>query len=70
MWIPRSGFSVRSIAMILIEVSSSAYHSGMLTLGTQQPKEEETSRRFYTEQHKCYWGIALPARTMDVCILN
>jgi transposase len=26
--------------------------------------------RFYTQQHRFYCGIDLPARTMDVCILN
>ena len=26
--------------------------------------------RFYTTQHPFYCGIDLPARTMDVCILN
>jgi hypothetical protein len=31
---------------------------------------EETSRRFYTQQHPYYCGIALHTRTMDVCILD
>jgi transposase len=42
----------------------------MLALGKQQPKEEETLMRFYTEQHQFYCGIDLHARTMYVCILN
>ena len=26
--------------------------------------------RFYTPQHTFYWGIALHARSMDLCVLN
>jgi transposase len=32
--------------------------------------EEETSRRFYTQQHPFSCGIALHARTMSLCILD
>jgi transposase len=42
----------------------------MLALGTQQPKEEETSRQLYTGQHKFYCGIDLHARPMYLCIMN
>jgi transposase len=43
----------------------------MLALGKhEQPKEEETSMRFYNERHKFYCGIDLHARTMYLCVLN
>jgi Transposase len=32
--------------------------------------EQETSRRFYTNQHKFDCGIDLPARSMDVCLVS
>src|SRR5205085_9866839 len=32
--------------------------------------KEETSMRFYTQQHQFYCGIDLHARTMYLCILN
>src|SRR5256712_3654708 len=32
--------------------------------------KEETSRRFYTQQHPFYCGIDLHARTMYLCILD
>jgi transposase len=32
--------------------------------------KEETSRRFYTQQHPFYCGIDLHARTMSLCILD
>jgi hypothetical protein len=56
--------------LILMEAPSSAYHSGMLALGKQQPQEEETLMQFYTGQHKFYCGIDLHARTMYLCIMN
>ena len=34
------------------------------------PIKEETSMRFYTEEHEYYCGIDLHARTMYVCILD
>jgi hypothetical protein len=32
--------------------------------------QEETSMRFYTNQHQFYCGIDLHARSMYLCILN
>jgi transposase len=37
---------------------------------TLVPNKEETSMRFYTNQHPYDCGIDLHARTMDVCILD
>jgi hypothetical protein len=42
----------------------------MLALDKPPPKEEETSMRFYTAQHKLYCGIDWHARTMYVCIVS
>ena len=55
----------------MIEASPAAYPSGMLAVGTTQVNQkEETSMRFYTNQHQFYCGIDLHARTMYVCILR
>src|SRR5919198_5734143 len=55
----------------MIEASPAAYPGGMLTLGKELlTKEEETSMRFYTNQHPFYCGIDLHARSMYVCILS
>src|ERR687888_662170 len=55
----------------MIEASPAAYPSGMLAVGkTKVNKKEETSMRFYTNQHQFYCGIDLHARTMYVCILS
>ena len=43
----------------------------MLAVGMQhEPTKEETSRRLYTTHHPLYCGIALHARSMDVCIVS
>ena len=66
-----SFFRVRSTALILIEAPSSAYRRGMLRAAqTLVTNKEETSMRFYTQQHPFYCGIDLHARTMYLCILD
>src|SRR6266850_6262159 len=58
-------------ALILIEAPSSAYRRGMLRAAqTLVTHKEETSMRFYTQQHPFYCGIDLHARTMSLCILD
>src|SRR5260370_13996613 len=58
-------------ALILIEAPSSAYRRGMLRAAqTLVTNKEETSMRFYTQQHPFYCGIDLHARTMYLCILD
>src|SRR5919198_1019639 len=55
----------------MIEASPAAYPSGMLAVGENKVnKKEETSMRFYTNQHPFYCGIDLHARSMYVCILR
>src|SRR2546430_2152263 len=57
--------------LILIEAPSSAYHGGMLRVAKPfVTNKEETSMRFYTQQHPFYCGIDLHARTMYLCILD
>ena len=57
--------------LILIEAPSSAYHGGMLRVAKPLVmNKEETSMRFYTQQHPFYCGIDLHARTMSLCILD
>jgi transposase len=57
--------------LILIEAPSSAYRRGMLRAAqTLVTNKEETSMRFYTQQHPFYCGIDLHARTMYLCILD
>jgi len=50
----------------MIEASPSAHLSGMLALGTTLTHDRGGDlRRFYTNQHQCYCGIDLHARSMD-----
>jgi len=42
----------------------------MLSLGKVTHKRGEDLMRFYTNQHRFYCGIDLPARTMSVCLLS
>ena len=55
----------------MIEASPCADHGGRLALGstlTHLPGGD--LRRFYTTPHPFYCGIALQARSMDVCLVN
>jgi hypothetical protein len=61
---------VGSMPLIMIEVSPSAYPSGMLALGKATHKRGGDLMRFYTNQHQFYCGIDLHARSMYVCILS
>jgi len=64
-------FPVAWMRLIMIEASPSAYPSGMLAVGKEPfTKEEETSMRFYINQHPFYCGIDLHARSMYVCIVS
>jgi hypothetical protein len=57
--------------MILIEAPSPADQRGMLRVAqTLVTNKEETSRRFYTQQHPFYGGIDLHARTRYLCLLD
>src|SRR5215470_5135730 len=42
----------------------------MLTLGIQHWLQRRDLMRFYTNQHACYCGIDLHARSMYVCIVH
>ena len=42
----------------------------MLGLGTATHKRGGDLRRFYTQQHRCYCGLDLHARSMYVCLVN
>jgi hypothetical protein len=56
--------------LILLQASSAALCSSMVTLPKIHPHKEETWLNFYTRQHKQYCGIDLHARAMYVCILD
>jgi hypothetical protein len=62
--------SVHWNRLILIQASSAALCSGRVAISKIHPPKEETWRNFYTQQHKHYCGIDLPARAMSVCILD
>jgi hypothetical protein len=55
---------VRCSRVIMIEVSPSAYPSGMLALGNATDNRGGDLMRFYTNQHEFYCGIDLHARSM------
>jgi transposase len=61
---------IGSVPLIMIEVSPSAYPSGMLASGKATHKGGGDLMRFYTNQHQFYCGIDLHARSMYVCIVN
>jgi transposase len=62
---------VRCSILIMIEVSPSAYPSGMLAVGKSRfTKEGGDLRRGYTNPHKFYGGIDLHTRAMDVGIVS
>src|ERR687891_157626 len=55
----------------MIEASPSAYLRGLLVLGTTLTHSRGGDlMRFYTNQHQCYCGIDLHARSMSVCLLS
>src|SRR3989442_8751296 len=57
--------------LIFIEAPSSADNGGRLRVAKPLVmNKEETSRRFYTQQHPFYCGSDLHARTMSLCILD
>jgi transposase len=55
--------------LILIEASPSKYRNGILG-NNHKLRKEETSMRFYTQEHKFYCGIDLHARSIYVCTLD
>ena len=62
---------VRCSGLILIEAPSPADHRGLLRVPTTLvTNKEETSMRFYTQQHRDDCGIDRHARTMYVCSLE
>ena len=57
--------------LIMIEVSPSAYPSGLLAVGKSRVTTAGGDlMRFYTNPHKFYGGIDLHARALYVCILS
>ena len=55
----------------MIEASPSASPSGMLAVGTSWfTTAGGDLRRFYTNPHKCYGGLDLPARSMSVGLVS
>jgi hypothetical protein len=65
----KGAFNARSTALILIEAPSSAYH--MVCWGWEKlTRRGGDLMRFYTQQHKCYGGIDLHARTMYLGVLH
>ena len=61
--------AMRWRGLILIQASFAASGSGRLAVPKLHPPKEAWMN-FYTHQHKHYCGIDLPAKAMDVCILD
>jgi hypothetical protein len=65
----RTLYAVACKRVILIEASPSAYHRGMLALGTSRTHARGGDlRRFSTTPHHCYGGLDRHARALSVCI--
>jgi expansin (peptidoglycan-binding protein) len=56
--------------MILIQASFAASGSGRMAVSQQSLPKEDTWMNFYPQQHKHYCGSDLPAKAMDVCVLD
>jgi hypothetical protein len=56
--------------MILIQASFAASGSGRMAVSQQSVPKEEPWMNFYTQQHKQYCGIDLPAKARYVGILD
>jgi hypothetical protein len=61
--------ALRWRGVILIQASLAAKCSGRMALAKFYP-HQEAWMNFYTQQHKHYCGIDLPAQAMYVCILD